>query len=240
MAPLELRRARKARGQTQQQVADTLGVSQAYWALLESGKRELTTALAERVVILLDLPPTGLPVDRDALSAASSASLAWQLRALGYPGFAYMRRQRKRNPAAVLVTALLSNDLESRIVEALPWLVLQYPDLDFEWLLTEVKLRDLQNRLGFVVGLAHEVAAAREDAEQTGAVLSRVAARLERARLAREDTLCQENLSAVEREWLRKTRPPAAAHWNLLSDLRPEALPYAAKPPSRALAKVSV
>jgi len=228
VAPLELRRARVAHGQTQQQVADTLGVSQAYWALLESGKREITTALAEKVVIFLELPPTRLPVDREALSAASSASLARQLRALGYPGFAYMRRQRKRNPAAVLVTALLSNNLESRIVEALPWLVLQYPDLDWEWVIIEVKLRDLQNRLGFIVGLAHEVAAARESAGETAAVLGRIAARLERARLAIEDTLCQENLSAAEREWLRKTRPEAAAHWNLLSDLRPEALPYAA------------
>ena len=228
MAPVELRRARAARGRTQQQVADTLGVSQAYWALLESGKRELTTRLAERVIILLDLPPTRLPLDRDAVSAASSPSLGGQLGALGYPGFAYVRHRRKRNPAAVLVSALLSNDLESRIVEALPWLVLQYADLDWEWVLTEVKLRDLQNRLGFVVGLARELAAARGNAGETGAVLSRVAARLERARLAREDTLCQETLSAAEREWLGRTRPQAAAHWNLLSDLRPEALPYAA------------
>jgi hypothetical protein len=139
-----------------------------------------------------------------------------------------MRHRRKRNPATVLVSALLSNNLETRIVEALPWLVLQYPDLDWEWVLTEVKLRDLQNRLGFVVGLALGLAAAREDAGKTVVLLSRIAARLEHARLAREDTLCRKNLSAAEREWLRKTRPPAAAHWNLLSDLRPEALPYAA------------
>ena len=91
-----------------------------------------------------------------------------------------------------------------------------------------MKVRDPRNRLGFVVGLAHELAAARESAGERAAVLGRVAARLERARLAIEDTLCQENLSAAEREWLRKTRPEAAAHWNLLSDLRPEALPYAA------------
>lgn len=162
------------------------------------------------------------------MSAARSPSLVGQLGALGYPGFAYVRRRRKRNPAAVLVSALLSNNLEARVIEALPWLVLQYPGLDWEWAIAQVKLRDLQNRLGFVVGLAHELAATRENAGQTGAVLSRVAARLERARLAREDTLCQDSLSAAEREWLRKTRPPAAAHWNLLCDLRPEALPYAA------------
>jgi hypothetical protein len=92
----------------------------------------------------------------------------------------------------VLVSALLSNNLEARVIEALPWLVLQYPGLDWEWAIAQVKLRDLQNRLGFVVGLAHELAATREHAGQTGAVLSRVAARLERARLAREDTLCQD------------------------------------------------
>jgi len=63
-APLELRRAREALGRTQQQVADRLGVSQAYWALLESGKRDLTARLAERVTVLL--PPSS---NRVGLSA---------------------------------------------------------------------------------------------------------------------------------------------------------------------------
>jgi transcriptional regulator with XRE-family HTH domain len=202
---------REALGRTQQQVADSLGVSQAYWALLESGKRELTARLAGRVTVLLDLPPTGLPVGRHALSPARSPSLVGQLGALGYPGFAYARRRRKRNPAAVLVSALLANNLEARVVEALPWLVLQYAGLDWDWVIAQAKLRDLQNRLGFVVGLARELAATREHAGQRRAVLSRVAVRLERARLAREDTVCQESLSTAEREWLRKTRRRAAA-----------------------------
>jgi hypothetical protein len=30
------------------------------------------------------------------------------------------------------------------------------------------------------------------------------------------------------RRWLRQQRPPQAEHWNLLTDLRPEHLPYAA------------
>jgi hypothetical protein len=51
---------------------------------------------------------------------------------------------------------------------------------------------------------------------------------LDRARLAREDTLCQDSLSDAERRWLRRARPPDARHWNLLTDLDLQSLPYAA------------
>jgi hypothetical protein len=51
---------------------------------------------------------------------------------------------------------------------------------------------------------------------------------LDHARLAREDTLCQRSLSEAERRWLRQERPAIARHWNLLTDLDVEHLPYAA------------
>jgi hypothetical protein len=35
-------------------------------------------------------------------------------------------------------------------------------------------------------------------------------------------------MTDAERRWLRQHRPPQAEHWNLLTDLRPEHLPYAA------------
>ena len=38
----------------------------------------------------------------------------------------------------------------------------------------------------------------------------------------------QESLSDVERRWLRQTRPKEARHWNLLTDLKAQLLPYAA------------
>ena len=44
----------------------------------------------------------------------------------------------------------------------------------------------------------------------------------------REDTLCQASLSDAERRWLRRTRPVEASHWNLLTDLNAQFLPYAA------------
>ena len=58
---------------------------------------------------------------------------------------------RPNNPAALLFAALKMRDLERRLSEALPWVVWRYSDLDWEWLVREAKLHDLQNRLGFVV-----------------------------------------------------------------------------------------
>jgi len=90
-----------------------------------------------------------------------------------------------------------------------------------------VKVGDLQNRLGFVVSLATQVASSKGD-HAAVSTLAAVEQRLERSRLVREDTLCREGMPQAERRWLGTARSPEAAHWNLLSDLRPERLPYAA------------
>jgi hypothetical protein len=34
-------------------------------------------------------------------------------------------------------------------------------------------------------------------------------------------------MTVAERRWLHNKRPPEAQHWNLLTDLVPEHLPYA-------------
>ena len=54
----------------------------------------------------------------------------------------------------------------------------------------QVKLRDVQNRLGFLVALAEELAKSRETFRPALEPLQQVETKLERARLAREDTLC--------------------------------------------------
>jgi len=43
---------------------------------------------------------------------------------------------------------------------------------------------------------------------------------------AKEDTLCHDSLTEAERKWLRVNRPPEAAHWNLLTDMKAENLPH--------------
>ena len=219
-----IRDARDAKGWTQAGLATRLGVSQGYVALLEQGVRRPSDALRRRLARVLQLPATSLPVSAGRGSTDGDA-LATEMADLGYPGFAHLRRRRAlRNPAAVLLDALASEALDSRTAEALPWLVLTFPDLDWDWLLSQAKQQDLQNRLGYVVSLARSVARLRgldvaQDLEAREALL-------ERSRLVREDVFGRGSLTEAERRWLRTHRPSEAAHWNLLSDLRAEHLSY--------------
>lgn len=226
LGPEQLRSARQAVGLTQQQAADRLGVSQAYLALLERGRRPVTSRLGVMIVKLYDLPPTDLPLEADAIDSWNSSELAAALASLGYPGFRQLGVTNRKNPAVVLLAAIAASDLEIRIVEALPWLVVKYSGLDWEWLIREAKLRDVQNRLGFVATLARQLAEKLGD-DPAAHRLCKTEAILDRARLAREDTLCQASLSEAERRWLHGVRPLEAKHWNLLTDLNVRQLPYA-------------
>ena len=225
MRPEQLRLARQAAGLTQHQAAGRLGVSQAYLALLERGRRPVTARLVVKIAKVYDLSPSTLPVDAEGVDLWNSASLAAALGRLGYPEFPRLRGGHKKSPAVVLLGAIGARDVELRVIEALPWIVAEYSDLDWEWLIREAKLRDVQNRLGFLVALGRQVCEKRGDDVAAGR-LGHVEEVLERARLVREDTLCQDRLSDAERRWLRQTRPPEARHWNLLADLDSRSLPY--------------
>ncbi len=225
--PDQLRSAREAAGFTQQQAAAKLGVSQGYLAMIENGRRPVSEQLGARIFDLYGLPATALPLDSEHPAKWTSASIANAVANLGYAAFRHLRKGRASNPALVLLAALASSDLESRVVESLPWLVLEYYDLDWDWLTREVKVRDAQNRLGFIVTLGRQLAQKRGAAAVSNR-LREIEELLDRARLAREGTLCQQSLSETERRWLMKERPAEAAHWNLLTDLNVEVLPYAA------------
>ena len=194
--------------------------------MLEAGQRPLTPAVARRAMRVYSLPPTVL--SPGVAPRVSAATLAQDLAALGYPGFAHLARRggAAKHPGAVLLTAL-AQPAEARAVEALPWLLLRYWSLDPAWLVREAKVRDLQNRLGFVVSLAREVAEREGDGPRLAALRALEAA-LERSRLAREDTLGPAALSEAERHWLETHRSAAARHWNLLTDWTAEALRHRA------------
>jgi transcriptional regulator with XRE-family HTH domain len=218
-----LRRARKKLGLTQQEVASRLGVSQGYLSLLENGHRTVSPSLASRLEQLVRVPATAL---RPRERTVNPGELAKELATLGYEPLAYLGRRAPANPADVLLSAVRQNDLESRLTEALPWVVFTYPKLNWDWLVERAKLQDAQNRLGFVLTLARQLTEERNpSAVET---LRKQENRLERSRLATEGTLCQDSMSQAERRWLRDNRPPEAAHWNLLTNLRAVDLPYAA------------
>ena len=227
MTGRDLRDARRKKGWTQEETAEKLGVTQAYLSMLESGRRSMPSTLARLAVETLHAPPTALPLHTQAVETPpGSEKLSLQLAALGYPGFAHLRAKARRNPAEVLLTALHAANLDNRVTEGLPWLALAYADMDWDWVVPNAKLLDRQNRLGFVVTLASQLASKSTDPHRS-ARLKEYAAVLERSRLAKEDTLCHDSLTEAERKWLRAHRPATAAHWNLLTDMKAENLPHA-------------
>jgi len=137
---------------------------------------------------------------------------------MGYPGYAHVQKRELTNPATLLLDVLSANDVAARLTQALPWVVATYPDLDWPNVVSEAKLRNVQNRLGFVVTLAREVAA-RERNDKAVQHLQRVEGELDESRLAAETTLARESMPESERAWLRENRPPAAKHWNVLTSL---------------------
>ena len=229
MRTRHLKAERRRHGWGQVEAAERLGVSQPYLAMLENGKRQLTPALARKVVAAYGLPPAELPVPAafTPTENVEGQRLVEDLSRLDYPGFAYVRTHvRSKNPGEVLLTALAQENLEGRVAEALPWLLLRYWHMDLTWLVGEAKKFDLQNRLGFVVNLARQLSERGVEAERTQALAS-LESLLEHSRLAREDYFYRAPRNDRERQWLFENRPDAARHWNLLSDLRPEHLQYA-------------
>jgi hypothetical protein len=127
--------------------------------------------------------------------------------------------------AQFLVMALAQPILDRRVAEGLPWVVRHFVGMNWEWVRREAKVRDLQNRLGFTIALARKVAEERQQLE----VAARLAEQEEALRgslLAKEDTFSRENMTRVERAWLRKNRSPEARAWHVLSDLVTEHLAH--------------
>jgi transcriptional regulator with XRE-family HTH domain len=214
----QLRQARSRRGYTQEQAAALVGVTQAYFSMLEKGRRKPSGRLARNLMRVYGLSPTALPVSQGPKNVTSDY-LAYELAALGYPGFAHLRRSGVKmvNPAEYLLSALEQRNVEARLAEGLPWVVARYPDMDFDWLVPQARMRNLQNRLGFAITLAR--LASRNDS------LQRPEQALAESKLEKEDSFCKD-LNEPERRWLRKHRSEQARQWNLLSDLRPETLRY--------------
>ncbi len=220
-----LKTGREEANLTQQEAASRLGLTQAYLSMLERGRRPVTPELAAQATRVFRLPPTALPLEVDPALALDDSAFKSELAALGYPGFSYLRGKSHYNPAQLLFLALDQDELDRRVVEALPWVVYTYPEMDWAWLTRNAKLNDRQNRLGFVVDLAEEYAQKAGEASRKKS-LSQNKGVIERSRLAGEDTLSNDSMTQAERKWLRQNRPPKARHWNLLTDLDVKHLTY--------------
>jgi len=214
---------RNKSGLTQVAAARSLKVSQPYLSQLETGLRTASARLARKAARLYKLSPTALPLPEPLTARPSGPDdIQNRLAALGYPGFEHLRVTQTSNPAEVVLSAVVQRDLDTRLVEALPWVLKTYTDLNWEWLRDRVKLQNAQNRLGYLVHLSRELA-------DPSPQLARWENQLEAARLASEGTLCRDSMREPERKWLRANRSAAAAHWNLLTGITANQLRYAAE-----------
>jgi transcriptional regulator with XRE-family HTH domain len=225
MTGKQLKLAREQNGWTQKQAVSRLGVSQPYLSLLERGERPLPEKLACKAAHRYGLSPSALPLN-PVVSCRDEATLARDLSALGYPGFSYLKATRSKNPAETVLSALTLKNLNSRLTEALPWVLFKYPDLDWQWLVKGAQANLLQNKLGFLTNLARRVAERKGD-HSTAALLKEKELSLEQTLLFEERPLSQGSLKNAERRWLETNRPAEARQWRVLSDLRPEHLSYA-------------
>ena len=218
----DVRDARKAHGWSQADLARKLEVTQAYVSLLESNRRVVPRRRRQRLASALQLSASKLPVS-SSTEPLPRDRVARMLGTLGYPGFAHLGPTRALNPAELLVRTLRQKHVESRVVEALPWVLVRFPELDWDWLVLQAKQHDLQNRLGFVVTLARELAE-RENNLSTANVLRKWERALEHSRLLKDDAFAGDALTHAERRWLLTNRSAEAAHWNVLSNVSVETL----------------
>jgi DNA-binding XRE family transcriptional regulator len=227
MTPAQWRTGRESVRLTQVEAARTLKVSQPYLSQLETGLRVASAKLARQAAKLYRLSPAALPLPNlPRLREVSPDELQRELAALQYPGFEHVRSRKTSNPAEVVLNAVVARDLDTRLVEALPWVLCTYTDLNWEWLRDRAKLNNAQNRLGYLVHLARQTAHVLPERQAGVRVLSRWQSELEEARLAREGTLCRDSMPEPERAWLRSNRPESAAHWSLLTSVTADQLPY--------------
>jgi transcriptional regulator with XRE-family HTH domain len=210
---------RGAASLTQAQAAKQLGVSQPFLSMIEKGKKKVSKALFGRMQAVYVLSANYLPLE--VPEPSRPAFFQEELGGLGYPGFAYLDANAHTNPAALLLSALNQENLDQRVVEGLSWLPLHFSTMSWEWLVPQAKLRDRQNRLGFIVALSAQMAGLQGQLAVQER-LNGVTASLEKSRLAKMDTLCYEAMNRAQRAAVERKRTPLAEQWNLLTDLNAE------------------
>jgi predicted nucleic acid-binding protein len=131
-----------------------------------------------------------------------------------------MKTQRM-NPSELPATALSQEGLDARVAAALPWVDLRNAKAD-SWLEENARKFNLQSRLGFVVTLARRLAENQNNPRLSE--LGQLEEALEKSRLVKEDYLPCAPHTDTEKEWSRGNRTEDAAHWNLLTRMRPEHL----------------
>jgi transcriptional regulator with XRE-family HTH domain len=208
-------------GLTQVEAAEALGISQTYLSMIEKGARPLTAKLQQRLKNLSRESAWNRQTVKDR-------ELQLELADLGYPLFAHLKQSPHHvDPAMFLVRALRQPDLDARVTAGLPWVSAHYQAcVDWDWMVRQAKLDNLQNRLGFLLDLSVAVATITPRTERALNLMTKARSDLDKARLLIESTFCWDSMPDATRVWIRANRTPEAKHWNVVTRLRSEDLAY--------------
>ena len=148
------------------------------------------------------------------------------LASLGYPGFAYLvpyfNDQGAFDPTELIQWAVIQDVLDVRLIEAIPWLIAAYAaKIDWGKLINNVREHGAQNRLGYLVCLALDLAESKQSLShpETRQLLKGSLLQLQEIRQSQEQTLMEEWCGPALRAWMRVNRSREASEWHLLSTL---------------------
>lgn len=138
---------------------------------------------------------------------------------LGCPEFRYLAPATVEvDPREVLLEALRAEDMDQRVIDALPWVLAHRSDLDLRKLTDQVRAAGLQNRLGFLIEVTVSAAKSLRYSEVTKRLEPWLVV-LREVRHPNEDTLAKASMTQVERRRLRRSRSSSARFWRLLTDM---------------------
>jgi hypothetical protein len=155
------------------------------------------------------------PVDQPSMEAEACPAfdedhLEKALAVLGYPGFAYLTSYLKFetdyegafDPTELIRWAIAQNVLNTRVMEALPWLIAAYAtQVDWKRLIGSAQRHAVQNRLGYLACLALQLVESKQSLSHPEArrLLKESVSRLQEIRQPQEQTLMNEEMGPVMR-----------------------------------------
>lgn len=205
-----------ARGYMPQKgVAERMGVSQSVISKIEAGTREPTATELWKLATLYKKPLSYFFAEEKIRPLfITEEVVVWHIDHYGYK----LLVSRKVNAAKFQISleetilAVLQWFSSPRLLESLP-VLLYLNDVDTDELYGSAIKEGLQNKLGFIVSVAMECVNIQE--------LSRLRKKLEWMKLAREESFNEhiDEMSEATLDYLRRTRDPLTAKWNLLDRL---------------------
>ena len=160
------------------------------------------------------------------------------LAVLGYPGFAYLTRylnsetdgKNDFSPTELLQWAIVQDVLNTRVTEALFWLVAAYAaKVDWGKLISFAQEQGVQNRLGYLACLALQLVESKQSLSYPEAyrLLQETVSQLRAIRQSQEKTLMNEAMGPVMRSWVQANRAQEAVQWRVLTTITTDDLQHA-------------